>query len=341
MSANHVSVLTPAGSSAIAVLAIRGPNAWESIHRFFQPVGVPLGESAPRSGFRFGRFGRENADEVVVVIRESESFEIHCHGGRRVVESFVEIVKSAGIDEIEWTEFADAAFANRAAAALLPFARTVRTASILLDQAHGAYDRAVAAGESMHNLLRRNARIGRHLVRPWTVAIAGAPNAGKSTLLNALAGFARSIVSPMPGTTRDAVTASLAFDGWPIDLIDIAGLRDSPDAIEREGVERAKNAIAECDLCLWVVDATSPRPKSIHDVAQALGRKADDVLVVFNKCDLIDVPETELPEVVRVSAATGNGLSDLAARMIAVLVPNPPRPGEPVPFTAELCDRWS
>jgi tRNA modification GTPase len=223
----------------------------------------------------------------------------------------------------------------------LPFAQTIRTAAILLDQAHGAYDRAITAGGTDHELLRRNARIGRHLVEPWTIAIAGAPNAGKSTLLNALAGFTRSVVSPLPGTTRDAVSVSLAFDGWPVEVIDTAGLRESPDAIEQEGVARAKDALATSDLCLCVVDATGSRPDSIGEVVKMLGRNAESILVVFNKCDLISIPDLELPEAIRISAATGQGLAELVSQIVSMLVPGPPRPGAPVPFTPELCDRWS
>lgn len=339
MNETYVAVLTPPGSSAIAVLAFRGPRAWATIRRHFQPSGAPLPDSVLKSGVRFGRFGDRHADEILLAIHNSEDFEIHCHGGRRMVESLVGLLRSAGITDVGWQQIPATGFANAAAAALLPFARTVRTATILLDQAQGAYDRAVASGTAA-DVLRRNAPVGRHLVNPWTIAIAGAPNAGKSTLLNALAGFARSVVSPTPGTTRDAVSVSLAFDGWPIDLVDTAGLRESPDAIEREGVDRARNAAAESDLCLWVVDATGPRPAFIAEVAGPLGRRPEDVLVVFNKCDLIAIPDMELPHAVRVSAVTGDGLAELISRVVSALVPNPPPPGEPVPFTPELCGRW-
>jgi tRNA modification GTPase len=148
-------------------------------------------------------------------------------------------------------------------------------------------------------------------------------------------------VSPFPGTTRDAVSVSLAFDGWPVDLVDTAGLRDSPDALESEGVERARVAAVGSDLVLWVVDATGPRPGSVPEVAGALGIEDDRVLVAFNKTDVSDMPPDEFPEAVRVSAVTGHGLADLAARIVAALVPHPPAPGDPVPFTPEQCDRWS
>lgn len=348
MTGTRAAVLTPPGSAAIAVLAVRGPGAWAAIRNHFHPArGNPLPETPAATGVRFGRFGGPTGDEVILVVRGPETFEVHCHGGRQVVGWLLDLLRSAGVEEVPWAEFGESRFADPTAAALLPFARTVRTAAILLDQAHGAYDRAVRLAEeggpevkSVVAVLRRNARVGRHLVEPWTVAIAGAPNAGKSTLMNALAGFNRSVVSPVPGTTRDAVSVSLAFVGWPVDVVDTAGLRDAPDALEREGVDRARRAVADSDLCLWVVDATGPRPGSVAGVAKDLGRPAETVLVVLNKCDLATVPEAELPDAVRVSAVTGQGLPDLAARIAAALVPEPPGPGEPVPFTPEACERW-
>jgi tRNA modification GTPase len=342
MSGTHVSVLTPPGSAAVAVLSVRGPHAWPVLHRLFRDSrGEPL--AGPPSGFALGKLGEQAADEVILAAVGPDSFEVHCHGGTRVVTWLLDLFRRNGIPEPQ-------AEAGGAVAALdlLPRARTVRTAGVLLDQVHGAYDRAEEAvrtggphAEAVRAVLRRNAQVGRHLVEPWSVAIAGAPNAGKSSLLNALAGFARSVVSPIPGTTRDAVRVSLAFDGWPVDLIDTAGLREAPDALESEGVERARAAAADSDLVLWVVDSTGPRPESARDLAGPLGIDEGKVLVVFNKTDLADIAPDEFPGAVRVSAVTGFGLPDLAARIVAALVPDPPAPGDPVPFTPERCDRWS
>jgi tRNA modification GTPase len=327
MNTTQVAVLTPPGSAAIAVLTVRGPNAWAVIRRHFRPARGTMPDIAPSTGLRFGRFGDTELDEVMLVIRGSDWFEIHCHGGRRVVEWLFGLVTSAGATEVAWTELEMPEFADPRAAALLPFARTVRTASILLDQAHGAYLRAAPDDEA----LRQNAAVGRHLVEPWTVAIGGPPNAGKSTLLNALAGFARAVVSPIPGTTRDAVSVSLAFDGWPVDLIDTAGLRETPDALELQGVERARQTVAASDLCLWIMDATEPLPHSVELIG---GHR---VLPVINKCDLVKVSDDALPDAVRISAATGQGLAELATRIVQALVPSPPKSGEPAPYTPELC----
>ena len=335
MTATRMALLTPPGSSAVAVVGIRGPGAWPVVRDLFRtPNGNDL--SSPPTGFRFGRFGSGSADEVILSAHGPDAFEVHTHGGRQVVDRLLRELRHRALVEVP----DDPEFRHLPcpAGALLPFARTVRTAAILLDQAQGAYDRAVAIVEAggpdadtVRAVLKRNGRAGRHLVDPWKVAIAGAPNAGKSSLLNALAGFDRSIVSPIPGTTRDAVSVSLAFAGWPVDVFDTAGLRESPDELEREGVTRARAAMEQSDLVVWVVDASGPRE---------VPPEAANALVVFNKVDVAVVPADESPHAVRVSALTGQGIPGLVDEIARMLIPDAPRPGEPVPFTIEACERW-
>ncbi|HEX3151470.1 MAG TPA: GTPase [Gemmataceae bacterium] len=327
----HVTVLTPPCSAAVAVLEVRGPDAWPVLQQQFRTAaGKSL--SKPPARFSIGRIGDPVIDEIILAQTAPETFEVHSHGGPRVVKSLLAMLSSKGIQETS----SPANVVLR----MLTQARTVRTASILLDQFHGAYDRAAAivqaggpAAERMRALLHRNARVGRHLVEPWKVAIVGAPNVGKSSMLNALAGFGRSVVSPIPGTTRDAVSVSLACDGWPIDFIDTAGLRESNDAIEAEGIERTRAAAATSDLVLWIVDASQPEPEA--------GARANGQIVVLNKIDLIDLPADAFPAAAHVSALTGAGINALISQIVARLVPFPPEPGEPVPFTPEQWARWS
>ncbi len=98
---------------------------------------------------------------------------------------------------------------------------------------------------------------GERLREGLVVAIAGPPNAGKSTLLNRIARREAAIVSPYAGTTRDVIEVHLDLDGWPVTLLDTAGIRNTDDPVELEGVRRARERAAGADLVLWVVDGSS------------------------------------------------------------------------------------
>ena len=114
---------------------------------------------------------------------------------------------------------------------------------------------SVLAESSIEMLQFRD--LGLHLTTPWRVVLAGAPNVGKSSLMNAIAGYQRAIVSPTPGTTRDVVTVTTAIDGWPVQLADTAGLRETQDELESAGVALADAAIGEADLVIVVSDASA------------------------------------------------------------------------------------
>ncbi len=107
--------------------------------------------------------------------------------------------------------------------------------------------------------------------------LCGAPNAGKSSLLNRLLGFERAIVSAIPGTTRDTIEEFASLHGLPFRITDTAGLRETDDVIEREGVERARRAIESADVIVRVIDATEH-----YDLAET-----ENELVVLNKVDLL------------------------------------------------------
>ena len=105
-----------------------------------------------------------------------------------------------------------------------------------------------------------SAQSGERLRDGFNVVIAGPPNVGKSTLMNAIARRDVSIVSPIPGTTRDAIEVALELRGFPVNLVDTAGIRDTDDPIEREGVLRARRRADEADLTLWLTEGRSPPP---------------------------------------------------------------------------------
>ncbi len=149
------------------------------------------------------------------------------------------------------------------------------------------------------------------------VVLTGRPNAGKSSILNVLAGYAAAIVTEVPGTTRDPVRESLDLDGLPVHVVDTAGLHDSQDLVEQEGVRRARSQLASADLALVIVDARRERTDVVEALRAELPRGLPHV-TVRNKIDLTGEPPGPLggdPDVLNVSARTGQGISELRARI--------------------------
>jgi tRNA modification GTPase len=144
------------------------------------------------------------------------------------------------------------------------------------------------------------------------VVLAGRPNVGKSSLLNRLAGEERAIVTPVPGTTRDALRESIQIEGVPIVVVDTAGLHASPDEVERLGMARARSEMANADLVLVVLDAANPLAP-----AEALPNTGKRITIV-NKIDLVpDAAVGASGDVIHVSAKTGAGIDALRAALLA------------------------
>jgi tRNA modification GTPase len=167
--------------------------------------------------------------------------------------------------------------------------------------------------------VEQSARQGRLLREGMTVVIAGRPNAGKSSLLNKLAGYEAAIVTAIPGTTRDVVRERIDIDGMPLHVLDTAGLRQGGDVVEEEGIRRAKVEMTRADRVLFVIDACEdPSGSAFHEES---GRMPPDVPVtlIFNKCDLavgIPVADTTAgPPRITVSANTGKGIDSLRAHL--------------------------
>lgn len=179
------------------------------------------------------------------------------------------------------------------------------------------------AGElaSAIEALRRRAGQGQVLRDGVDVVLAGAPNAGKSSLLNRLLAENRAIVTDIPGTTRDLLSADLDIDGVPVRLTDTAGLRDAGDRVEMLGVERAREAVAKADVVLLVRDDTlTEAPPLGVDVPEAR------TVVVFNKVDVSGRPSgmAGATGAVGVSAKTGAGVNALRERLVNVVGGVPP-----------------
>jgi tRNA modification GTPase len=278
---------------------------------------------------------------------DDQTLEIHCHGGAAAAARILDDCTQAGCQIVTWTAMMGATEGRLAAelAEALAQTTTLRTAGLVLEQSNGLLHRELESMERECDLKSLNQRIdallqwsnfGIHLTRPWNVVLAGRPNVGKSSLINALLGYTRSIVFDQPGTTRDVVTATTAIDGWPIEFADTAGFRDESEPLEAAGILRARSALAEADLTIVLIDMSVPASEEdrqlLADVSHAI--------VVAHKCDLPrwtgvgGWPNETARHWTRVSAMTGHGVDELLRTISARLVPAVPPPGMALPVTS-------
>lgn len=348
-------VWTPSGRGAVATIRVRGDLATlsDGIAGFFQAAsGRSLAET-PQQRISFGRWGRDAAEEVVVCRAGPDACEVHCHGGDAAVRRILIDLQSLGCEVVDWQSQLEAerGMWEREDADALSHATTLRAAGWIAAQA-GRMERAmaeltalIADGQREQAMARASeilawANFGLHLTRPWEVVLAGRPNVGKSSLINALVGFERSIVFDEPGTTRDVVTAETALDGWAIRFSDTAGQRGSSNDLEAAGIARAREAFASADARLLLIDISEPP----QDDDRRLLAEWPDALVVAHKADLPDAWDQSLPrDAIRVSSLLRTGLQELSAALVSRLIPVLPTDQAVIPLTErhvrELRDR--
>ncbi len=333
MNRDVVCCLTPAGSSAIAVVGLRGPTVWSKLSPYFTSAKKqPALSAAPQT--YLGKLQRDGlGDEVVLVLHGTNDYqeiELQLHGGPGVVAWCLQFAEELGCQRIEWPEWMESELWK-----LLPLATTKKTADMLLDQCQGAFDQALVAlqervqkqGMDRHQLLNEVDNLlsleslGAHLVEPWKIVLAGPPNVGKSSLLNALLGFERAITSDIPGTTRDLVTATVVWNGYPLEFIDTAGLREQGGTLEAAGMEQTRLMSQQADMVLWLIDLSSE--------FAALPTDITPTMIVGTKADLPNRGNVKTD--IDVSAKLGNGLKELLATVVKNLVPVEPLAGQPMP----------
>ena len=180
----------------------------------------------------------------------------------------------------------------------------------------------IAGVEAAIGALLERARSGALLREGMTVVLAGQPNVGKSSLLNALAGAERAIVTPIPGTTRDAISQTIQIRGVPVHVVDTAGLRDDPagaDEVERIGIARSWDEIARADAVLFLHDLTRRGEPAYERADAEIARRlpaGERLVQVFNK---VDAPHAEMPlpdAALVISARLGEGLDALRERLL-------------------------
>ena len=364
-----VARLTPSQPGALGIVGISGDRACPILNAHFHAfkgnsieslavgriaVGhwhhklVTNGEGINSSGG--GCVRAQKSQECVVLVRTGiQSWEIHTHGGMAAVQSFLEIFESAGADKVSWKKWlagmqkdardttirkqlaqVDGSYAAQILTRQLAgfFQSDISRVQQALEISPSCLDQLVVAQSIIHRL-DRAARIGLRLTQPWRVIVLGPVNAGKSSLVNALAGYDRSIVSPYAGTTRDVLETRVVIAGWSVDLIDTAGFhladnqKKNINEIERKGIDRATVTAMEADLILHV----QPLDQSVND-GFSIAKLGDDLppyITVGTKSDLCDAKQscekTVLEPLVRTSARTGHGIDRLIQIVLEKIVP--------------------
>jgi len=362
-------IATGGERAAVATILLRGDGANQLIADHFSPATpreIRFGDVRFGTWNEVARPSCENAaasESVVVAMAWSaattgatigyeESWEINCHGGEVAAARILRDLTQGGatsIDQSAWTvEWTDDACVCEGIE-VLQSAKTIRTAAIALDQSRGAMRRFALESLRMLDEPCSNAvekivakvtsiaawnDLGRHLHRSWNVVLAGRPNTGKSTLINAILGYRRSITLDLPGTTRDVLWAETAIDGWPIRITDTAGIREHPSGeIERQGIELARTALDVADLIIWVSDASAAEDEKSQPVVTQLGR----TIRVWNKIDIAGRQPVG-PEEFGISALTGEGLNLLQTAIVRRLVPYVPEQGQPIAVNARQAE---
>ncbi len=331
--------LSPPGMGGLAIIEIVGPRAHTIVDAFIRPnpaSNIPTDAPALRRWFEDG----EHIDDVLVVTGTAR-VTVCCHGGIRIVERILLGLQRRGAEvhaSLETkTVWPGLAPVERDVMARLPEARTPRVAQWLSSQISAvpqAIRRVLSAPDTeagrtqLQHLVSSYPR-ARRLLSGVRVALAGPPNAGKSTLANRLFDQPWSLASPEPGTTRDWVTQPIALAGIPIEIIDTAGLRVADDSLEARAIGRGVEMIDRADLVLMVIDVSAALPQDAWALMTRLA--ASGGIAVLNKHDLVpgDVDPVLVARATEIvgppvltSALHGTGLDTLRKRLVDQIMPD-------------------
>jgi len=331
-------MLTPAGRGAVATIGIAGNLSL--VEPLFHAANGKSLLDFPIGRICFGDWGEADCEDVLLIRTGAETAEIHCHGGTAAVERVLQDIARRGGNRVDHQAWMQREWSQVAAECELALAQatTLRTATHLLRQrtllptAFEAVEQLT--GSERAALIERMltwSNFGLHLTAPWKVVLCGRPNVGKSSLINALVGYTRSVVFDQPGTTRDVVAVETAFSGWPFELSDTAGLRVTSGVLEAAGIEMARERIEAADVVVIVLDGGI----GLQDDDRELIASCPDAIVVWNKSDLASARTMpDLPvSAIAASAVTRAGLEELMQAIVGKAIPAEPVMDLPFPVT--------
>lgn len=338
---NHIEavLLTPPGDGGISVIAVTGRGAAALVASHLKtrtPGPVELLSGKLRYAL-FADSARAALDEVIVSCVDADRVEINCHGGIIPARRVLDELKASGVaisgpGAARVWDLAAPDLASAEAFRALCEARTDLAARVLAAQYGGLLSRELRGilddidapdglkrARERLGALQRTAALGMALTRPAVVAVVGPVNAGKSSIVNRLAGYERSIVTDVPGTTRDSVSVAASLCGVPVMLTDTAGAGDSADPLAAEACVRARRAADSAGAILAVFDAR--RPGELAPLKLPHGVPA---VFAANKIDLAAAGMASLPvqggkATVATSALTGQGIDQLRVALLGAL----------------------
>ena len=336
-------IATPTGRGAVATLIVAGRECYKIVNRYFQSVRERPITSTDTSRVIYGRWKSdgETGEDLVICPIGDNRIDIHCHGGEFAVQAISDSLIKAGAKRLGLPEFVACHDSNDYFAGLhlaVVKAQTNRAAKWLWDQSkwHELFlqqlkqcidsDNQAQALQMINDFLDLR-DFGLRIVNGWSITLCGRPNAGKSSLVNAILGYQRAIVHDRPGTTRDIVESMTTLSGWPVRLSDTAGIHQSDDVIEKQGILQAYRQLAAADFSILVID---PTDFSEAKLLQLKNELAPD-LVVANKCDLEHLDSASID--CSVSAITGQGIDTLIIKLGELIDQSIPKPNTPFPVS--------
>lgn len=343
MTANspQAAVITPRGRGAVATWSINGPTSiWEKLPFVsavsFSPVDQPLGRIL---------FGLWHGEKVVLTRVGETEWELHCHGGSAAIARIQSDLEQIDCRIQSWQEMvgqnqslleSEFQIATTQAVTWKTTEFLLRHSALQLLQRLQDWQQRLQNSPTNTTPIANECRqilswqgFGRRLIQPALVVLAGAPNVGKSSLLNRLAGYERAIVQNQPGTTRDVVGVDIVLEGFPITLTDTAGLRVTEDQLESMGISRAQDVLQKADLILHLVDVSS----APSEEEARFATHYPDAVTILHKCDTPLHAGRTSSSGFLVSSLTGAGIDPLIASIMSRLIPAYPSSDDLFPVT--------